>query len=253
MSSPLISFIIPYFISPYLSSREENLTMMLESLDKQTFKNVEVIISGDIYESKFKGLNVRNIYNDTRNIRLGRMLNLGVENSIGEYIHICETDFVFPEDHCEKLSQRLNPNKFLYFNFYDREGRLKPNGTHDIIYIDGQDGFFHRSKSIPFEEAFLGLYVHFYPLFIRQMMKSGLKFEFQKDMEIKHIMKNHDGKGIMDRATESDNAFGLMQTILFVEEMKERLESYLQFMRYRHGSEESLIERKIYKIGVDSQ
>ncbi len=127
-SSPFFSIIIPAL------NEEVCLPILLESLSKQNYKNFEVIVvdgnSKDDTLEKAKSFVghvpfLQTISSKVRNVSYQR--NLGVRNSIGEYLIFSDADNEYPCHYLEKLSTQLNRQPRDFFT-----NRFKSN-SNDML------------------------------------------------------------------------------------------------------------------------
>lgn len=117
MNSPLISIVIPTF------NRSESIPKTVESVLNQTYSNWELIIVDDgSNESTIKLLSM--YVSDHDNIKLFKRSkfrvkganscrNIGIENSIGEYIAFLDSDDFWMSLRLERLVEFINQTKSL--------------------------------------------------------------------------------------------------------------------------------------------
>jgi hypothetical protein len=184
-----ITVIIPYFYKPdKYGDRRDYLENCLMSLQMQTVMNFEVMIVGEHYPSL-----CRNVLVDDHRYSLGKILNRGVEEVYTEFIHFSQTEFIFPPDHFEKVEQRLDKSKLLFFPMIRTKGEIFPRKFDKITspdQADGLDSCLATEKAIPFAEEFRGVYTHYYVHWLSKLWREGLRFEYQEDMPIIHQSDN---------------------------------------------------------------
>lgn len=107
MNSPLVSINIPVF------KCEKYILRCLESVKKQTYKNLEIILINDCtpdksveiiekYIQENPELNMK-LYHNESNQGLSVVRNKGIENSTGKYIYMLDSDDYITQDCIEKL------------------------------------------------------------------------------------------------------------------------------------------------------
>lgn len=104
MQDELISIIIPVY------KHEKELVLVLKSIKKQTYKNVEVIIERD---EKHEGAPV--------------MRNKGLEKAKGDYIIFWDADVIGKPEMLERLKRQLDENtdaSFYYCNYYFKKKKM---------------------------------------------------------------------------------------------------------------------------------
>ena len=125
----LISIIVPVY------NVEKYLRQCLDSLIKQTYKNIEIVIiddgstdnSGKIcdeYEKKNKNIKVIH----KKNEGLGLARNTGLELIKGEYVMFVDSDDYVSNEICEVLLNNMNNNNYDYckcgYCSFDNNGKL---------------------------------------------------------------------------------------------------------------------------------
>ena len=142
-------------------NEERWITPCISAIKKQTYKNFEIIIvdncSTDKTVEKAKKLGVKKIIN-IKNYLPGKSLNLGFENSKGEYV-VCISAHCIPKNKkwLESLIYPLDQNKLLAGAY----GRQEPmnfssnSDKRDLFLVFGldrriqiRDSFFHNANSI---------------------------------------------------------------------------------------------------------
>lgn len=111
MDTPRFSVIVPVY------NRIDEIKDLLESLDKQTLKNFEVIIIEDgssmpcekvCQQYTAKGLDVHYFFKDNEGRSIAR--NYGLERANGEYMVFFDSDCVIPPDYFSILTESLDNN-----------------------------------------------------------------------------------------------------------------------------------------------
>ena len=108
MEEKLVSIIVPIYNS------EDSLKIMLESLLRQTYRNIEIILvndgsedhSGEICEF-YKSKNSQIKYIHIKNSGVAKARNLGIKYAKGEYIAFVDADDVIDEDYIKILMYYL--------------------------------------------------------------------------------------------------------------------------------------------------
>lgn len=155
MNQPLVSINIPVF------KCEKYILRCLESVENQTYKNLEIILINDytpdnsveIIETFAKEnphLNMKLLHNEI-NEGLSIVRNKGIENSAGKYIYMLDSDDYITTDSIEKLVQfaeKENPDivvgETICFDSKDGiEKMLFPIKTKEKI-LSGNDLIFEK-------------------------------------------------------------------------------------------------------------
>lgn len=190
------SIIIPYW------NRPSFLKHCLMSLIAQQFKDFEIIIIGEkVFNEKetiHNGIKITNIEYDglkLDDLNLGKMMNIAVKESTGEYLQFWQSDFTVFQNFLLKLNSYIEKygDKVLYVNRV-LDIRI-PNGdsirNEHILKIpevaDHLDSCIHRSKFEPFYEGFYGCYNNWYSEWLcRIWQNQKLTFLYFNDLEIIH-------------------------------------------------------------------
>lgn len=126
--SPLVSIVIRTVARPNV------LRETLQSIRKQTYKNIEVVVVEDgknisqpMIEKEFKDLNL--VYHATGK-KVGRCMagNIGLEKAHGKYLNFLDDDDLFYADHVETLVKALEKNpeyKIAYALGYESKIEVK--------------------------------------------------------------------------------------------------------------------------------
>lgn len=109
---PLVSIIIPVF------NEEDNITNCLESLEKQTYSKIEIIVVDDcsidktieILRNKKKELDLKIVSLDTHKER-GVARNMGVDHSKGDYLLFIDADMKLDKDVVSDCINLVNKDK----------------------------------------------------------------------------------------------------------------------------------------------
>ncbi len=105
INSSLISIIVPVF------NAEDYIEKCLQSLSKQTHKNIEIICVDDCSTDNSVNIIKQHINNDSRiklystpqNSGPATTRNIGLDNAHGEYIMFCDNDDSYTEQMCEVM------------------------------------------------------------------------------------------------------------------------------------------------------
>lgn len=130
MREAAVSVIVPvYNVAPWLEA-------CLNSLEKQTLKNIEVILvndgstdgSGEIAR-RYAEKNSNFVLIDRENGGLSAARNTGLSRATGEYVYFLDSDDYLTEDALERLytkasGERLDVLKFSSYTFVDPDGAL---------------------------------------------------------------------------------------------------------------------------------
>lgn len=168
------SMIIPIYALP-----DNNFAHCIQMLTSQTYKNFEVLVCGikvlPFEDTIINGIRIRNIEVKDINRSIGKLMNIGVKESKGEYIHVWLFDNLCYEDYFKRL------------NFYvDTHGENVLYGCKQIVMRPGNvrhHNFFfesptladgcmciHRKHLEPFYEGFIG-YSHVFEEWLYRMWK----------------------------------------------------------------------------------
>lgn len=141
MNSPLISIIVPvYNVEPYLDK-------CVESILRQTYQNIEVILindgstdkSGEIvlkYENEDS--RIKAIHQDNRGLSAAR--NIGIKASAGEYVSFIDSDDYVTDDYIQKLYEAIvtGDSDLSSASFYNVYGeKAIPSGTRQKRVVSG--------------------------------------------------------------------------------------------------------------------
>lgn len=127
---PLISIIIPVY------NQAEELEHALDSIEKQTYNNIEVIIVDDGSDTPIKNLqfpisNLQFFQQENKGAPAAR--NRGFKQSKGEYVIFWDADIVAKTDMLQKLKRKLDDHpeaSYAYSDFYFGK-RHMPAGSFD--------------------------------------------------------------------------------------------------------------------------
>lgn len=124
MKEKLLSVIIPTY------KGQESLTTALESLKRQTYKNIEVVVSDDngvgtndqretqvIVDSFADSLNI--VYLANEHVNGSHARNKGLENAKGDFIAFLDDDDYYLEKYAENAIKAFEENDDAYFVFFD--------------------------------------------------------------------------------------------------------------------------------------
>lgn len=124
----LISIIIPVY------GVEKYIRRCLDSVLKQSYKNIEVIIVNDETKDNSMKIVADCVKNDKRckiyskkNSGLGLTRNYGINKAIGEYIVFLDSDDYITYDYCEKMimtAKKYNADIVYSNHFIDNNGRI---------------------------------------------------------------------------------------------------------------------------------
>ena len=124
MNKPLVSVIIPTF------NEEKDIPFCIDSLKKQTFKNLEIIVVDDgSRDSTVK------IVKSMKKVKLliqshlgpGSARNLGAHNAKGKILVFVDADMTFDKEYIENLIKPLVENKEIIGTTHDNEIVLNIN------------------------------------------------------------------------------------------------------------------------------
>lgn len=111
MENALVSVVIPIY------NAENFLQECLNSILRQTYKNIEVIGINDGSQDNSLAilrenaiLDSRIVVIDSSNHGVARARNLGLANARGEYVTFIDSDDFVSEDYCEALLQNIRTN-----------------------------------------------------------------------------------------------------------------------------------------------
>ncbi|MDD2357529.1 MAG: glycosyltransferase [Thiovulaceae bacterium] len=139
----------------------ESLSLIIEALKTQTYKNFEVIVAEDNdaqemkdYIASIEGLDVKHTFQEDIGVRKSRSQNNGIYKSSGEYLIFLDGDIIpystFIEGHVALAQRgrvlagrRVNLNAELTKKF--REGTLKPYSLEKYYFILGFRLMFDRN------------------------------------------------------------------------------------------------------------
>jgi glycosyltransferase involved in cell wall biosynthesis len=122
-ATPLVSVVIPYY------NRADTIDETLQSLDKQTFKNIEIIIVDDHSsdkksKAKLDQLHGVKIIHHETNQGVAMARNHGIEAAKGKYIICLDSDDILEPTFIEKatLTLETNPDVSLVSTYQDMFG-----------------------------------------------------------------------------------------------------------------------------------
>ena len=109
INSSLISIIVPVF------NAEDYIEKCLQSLSKQSHKNIEIICVDDCSTDNSVNIIKQHINNDSRiklystpqNSGPATTRNIGLDNAHGEYIMFCDNDDTYAEQMCEVMLKTM--------------------------------------------------------------------------------------------------------------------------------------------------
>jgi glycosyltransferase involved in cell wall biosynthesis len=138
--NPLVSIIIPVY------NVEEYLDECLNSVIKQTYSNIEIIIVDDGSTDRSK--DIIKIYkkNDHRikffsinNSGQGKARNIGINNSLGEYIYFLDSDDFIEAQTIDILVKSIHNNHICVYNaisFIHESGKIVSSKYFEINHDD---------------------------------------------------------------------------------------------------------------------
>lgn len=119
MKKDLISIIVPVY------NAEKTIQKCVNSIIKQTYSNIEIILINDGSEDnsllicKELSLNNKNInVIDSINKGVSSARNIGIENATGKYVMFVDSDDYVDSKWCESLYSIVGKNKFCVCNIY---------------------------------------------------------------------------------------------------------------------------------------
>lgn len=141
---PEISIVIPVW------NRQNKILTALQSIEKQTFKNIEVIVVDD--GSDDNSVNVIKQYKNTSKLNINLIQiehsgvsiarNYGIDNAKGDYIFFLDSDdYIFKSDLLENLLKIFKEHEFIDVvatNFYYFKISSRPLGNKNTIYDGNQ-------------------------------------------------------------------------------------------------------------------
>lgn len=140
----LISIIVPVY------NAERTLERCIESLTKQTYRNIEIILVNDGSEDnslyicrKHEQLDRRIIVINKKNGGVSSARNAGIDSARGNYIMFCDSDDWVEINWCEELHSLFNPNNLTmcaYFCHYANGGKQLVSSKHETVF-DKEDYF----------------------------------------------------------------------------------------------------------------
>ena len=117
-----ISIVLPTY------NGEEDIEECLESLEKQTFKDFELIIIDDGSEDNTRKLLDSlgyKYYKNEQNLGFAKTLNKGIRLSEGEYILILDQDMVFEKDYLLKMIEKNNDFVSGRMYYYHQKDKIR--------------------------------------------------------------------------------------------------------------------------------
>lgn len=161
MNSSFFSFIIPVY-----NTSEEYLNTCVESLMKQTFSDIEIILVDDGSREECAAYcdalsaqdqRIRVIHKENQGVSMAR--NDGIAAAVGEWIMFADADDWLEEDACEKLRDFLMAQEcdMLMFDFFkEYENRQVPvthglehGHVYDLADAAVREYFYRRVMKIP--------------------------------------------------------------------------------------------------------
>ena len=112
----VFSIIVPTY------NRQKKLFELLDSLEKQTYKNFEVIVIDDcsdniVFLSKSYNFSCRIIRNDV-NLGVAMSRNKGVEMAKSKWVMFLDDDDRFDESKCQTIKQHIDKNPYINFIYH---------------------------------------------------------------------------------------------------------------------------------------
>lgn len=132
-SKPEVSVVMPAY------NNAETITIAIESILNQTFKNFELIVINDNSADETKKIlehitDARlNIYSNSKNLGAGYSRNKGIKVSKGRYIAFCDADDLWSKNKLEIQLNEMKKNKlaFSYTSYYTFENET--NNVKSVI------------------------------------------------------------------------------------------------------------------------
>ena len=228
MKQELVSIIIR------TKNEERWISQCLESINKQTYKNFEVILvdnnSKDKTVDKAKHNKVKKILK-IKNFLPGKAINLGAKNSKGKYI-VCISAHCIPKNKkwLENLVKCINSDDKIA-GVYGRQEAMsysKPEDKRDLLLIFGldkkiqrKDNFFHNANSIirkdlwnkiPFDNNTTNIEDR---LWGKKVLAKGFKIVYEPEASVLHFHGIHQTgntnriKKVINVIERTENKFNL--------------------------------------------
>lgn len=186
LSEPLISVIMPVYNS------DSYLKAAVDSIIRQTYKNLEIICVNDCSTDKSPGILKELAVKDSRvtvidspvNVGAGHARNLGIRRAKGEYITFVDADDTIDEDLYEKVVERLretNADEIIWGiteEHFDEENKLVKSFavTCEEVFCREKDELTSLILSLE-EKSLFGYQCN--SLYRRDILKDN-KIEFEK-------------------------------------------------------------------------
>lgn len=171
-----VTIIIPVY------NAEKHLKMCLDSVINQTLKEIEIICIDDKSTDNSPEILKEYEHNDKRvkiiknieNKGTGYSRNIGLKESLGEYIMLLDSDDWYEPQACEKAYTQINNNKddIVFFNYTKN---FEYNNTKEKINVVGELFDIYKNNSIKISKIdrktrFLGSY-HCMSIYDKKFLK----------------------------------------------------------------------------------
>jgi len=147
----MLSVIIPYTKGGEL--RENNLATLLKNIKTQTYKDYELIIVEQVFNTSSKDFNCKHIrisYDKDNRFNKSWAINVGVRNSKYDNLLVVDADMLFGNDYFQKISAfSKKHNKFFmgYSKLHCNIGKDNPEERiHDQTYLKAAGGVWYVNK-----------------------------------------------------------------------------------------------------------
>lgn len=155
MNQPLVTIVIPVY------NAEKYLELCIESVAKQTYINLDIVLidDGSLDNSaeickRFSGSDARIRYIRQNNQGVSAARNLGLQYAAGEYITFVDADDMLQPNAIEVMLSAMQEDTDLVIGSYERfrfgEGQAVVNDSRDFSYEDIRTQFAHLDKLIDF-------------------------------------------------------------------------------------------------------
>ncbi|MEM5777292.1 MAG: glycosyltransferase family A protein [Candidatus Aenigmatarchaeota archaeon] len=218
---PKVSVIVPV-------KNDKRLLDLIKALEKQTFKDFEVLIADDSEKRIFNGKTSLNMkYFRTKPMKVGKKIEFLAKKAASDLIAVTESDCLPSEKWLEELVSEYEDNKTIivgvqnllspYVNVYSFGSLLIPKKAFDISFDstikrgEDTDWFFSlQKKGFKFKQINKGVVLH-YKDPVKRLLRS---FDYAKDNAYIYIKHDQDKRIIKSILFQNATLFFSLVTIL---------------------------------------
>ncbi|WP_018590331.1 glycosyltransferase family 2 protein [Terrisporobacter glycolicus] len=179
MMDKKISIVVPVY------NCEQYISKCLDSLVNQSYKNIEIIIVNDgstdgtekiCYEYKIIDSRIKIINVDNGGVSKAR--NIGIENSVGDFLMFCDSDDYTSTNWCKFMLENYEENNLTVCDYYNVSDGEENDFTYDRPKIDKV-----TKKEDFFKLKLYGINVPWNKIYNLELIKNN-KIRFDEDIFI---------------------------------------------------------------------